>query len=257
MTDTPLNPEDLLEEDGLTILEHLLELRHHVTRAAIGLLVATLLSFIFAKPLLTFLVNPYLSSTADGAGLQNLRPTEGIETFFRVALLSGAILSMPYTLYQLWLFIVPGLTKQERRYVYIFIPSALFLFATGISFAWFILLPAAVNFLANFWSDIFIVEWTSEDYLGFVMRMIFWLGVAFEMPIIVYFIARMGVVSAAFLREQWRYAVVIIAVLAAVITPSVDPITMLLTMAPLLVLYILSTFLASIGQRQFEKSVAV
>ncbi|RMG96749.1 MAG: twin-arginine translocase subunit TatC [Chloroflexi bacterium] len=259
MTDIHLPEEEIEEEQGpqMGLLEHLNELRIRLTWAAGGVLVATIISFIFARQLLDFLLWPYANSVAGQAQLQTLRPTEGIETFFKVALLAGAILSMPFTLYQLWLFVSPGLTKKEKRYVYIFIPSALLLFGLGIAFAWFILVPAAVLFLANFLPDIFKTEWTGQEYISFLTTMLFWIGVSFEMPIVVYFIARAGVVSARTLREQWRVAIVAIAVLAAAITPSIDPITMLLTMAPLIVLYGLSILLARVGQRQFERAMAV
>ncbi|MCP4426069.1 MAG: twin-arginine translocase subunit TatC [Chloroflexi bacterium] len=240
-----------------TILAHLNELRKRVTWAAVGLAVMTVFSFVFAEPLLDFLLRPYADSSPLGAELQLLRPTEGIETFFKVSLLAGGILSMPLILYQLWLFIVPGLTKKERRYVYVFLPSALLLFGLGIAFAWFILVPASVQFLANFLPDVFNPDWTGQEYIGFLITMLFWIGVSFEMPVIVYFIARLGLVTAKALREQWRVAIVAIAVIAAAITPSIDPITMLLTMAPLIVLYGLSILLAYVGQRQFDKSMAV
>jgi sec-independent protein translocase protein TatC len=255
MSDTTDNTE--IHGADETILGHLNELRKRVTWAAVGLVVMTVLSFVFAEPLLDILLRPYAASSPLGAELQLLRPTEGIETFFKVALLSGGVLSMPLILYQFWLFIAPGLTKQERRYVYIFLPSALLLFVTGIAFAWFILVPAAVQFLANFLPDVFNPDWTGQEYISFLISMLFWLGVSFEMPVIVYFIARLGLVTSKSLREQWRIAVVAIAVIAAAITPSIDPITMLLTMAPLVVLYGLSIILARVGQRQFEKSVAI
>jgi sec-independent protein translocase protein TatC len=240
-----------------TILTHLNELRIRLTWAAAGLLVTTIISFVFAEPLLDFLLAPYSASSPLGAELQTLRPTEGIETFFKVSLLSGAILAMPWILYQLWLFIAPGLTKQERRYIYIFLPSSLLLFGLGLSFAWFILVPAAVQFLANFLPGVFKADWTGQEYIGFLTTMLFWIGMSFQMPVIVYFIARVGLVTAKTLREQWRIAIVGIAVLAAAITPSIDPVTMMLTMAPLVVLYGLSILLAHFGQRQFEKSMAI
>lgn len=239
-----------------TVLGHLNELRIRLTWAAGGVLLMTIVSFIFAEPLLDMLLAPYADSTPLGSELQTLRPTEGIETFFKVSLLSGAVLSMPVILYQLWLFISPGLTKKERRYVYIFMPSALVLFALGISFAWFVLVPAAVSFLANFLPDVFKTDWTGQEYISFLITMLFWLGVSFEMPVIIYFVSRVGLVTAKTLREQWRIAVVGIAVIAAVITPSIDPVTMMLTMAPLLVLYGLSIILAVFGQRQFDKTMA-
>lgn len=251
-----------IEETGVaeqqqTLLGHLNELRIRLTWAVVGLAVMTIIGFVFAEALLNFLLAPYAASSPQGAGLQTLRPTEGLETFFRVSLLFGGVLSMPWILVQLWLFISPGLTTKERRYVYIFIPSAVFLFALGIAFAWFILAPAAIFFLANFLPDVFMTEWTGQEYIGFVIKLLFWLGVSFEMPVVVYFIARVGVVTAKTLRQQWRFAVVGVAVLAAMITPSIDPVTMLLTMFPLLVLYGLSIVLAFVGQRQFERSMAV
>ena len=256
-SNTPMNEEQLPEAGNLTLLEHLNELRIRLTYVAVALLVTTALSFAFAEPVLQYLLGPYAESVNGVVELQTLEPTEGIETFFKVSLLAGAIFSMPVILYQFWQFIVPGLTRDEKRYVYIFLPSTLILFALGILFAWFVLIPAAVLFLANFLGIIFKKEWTPRGYIGFVLRMLFWIGIAFEMPVVIYFIARVGVVTAKALREQWRFAIVGIAVLAAVITPSIDPVTMLLTMAPLLVLYVLSIGLAVIGQRQFERSVAI
>ena len=138
-----------------TLLGHLNELRKRITWAAVSLAITTVLSFVFAEPLLDLLLRPYATSNPLGRELQLLRPTEGIETFFKVSLLAGGVLSMPIILYQLWLFIAPGLTKKERRYVYVFLPSALLLFGLGIAFAWFILVPAAVQFLSGFLPDIF------------------------------------------------------------------------------------------------------
>jgi sec-independent protein translocase protein TatC len=231
------------------ILGHLNELRIRLTWAVVGLVVATVLSFTFTRNLLTFLIEPY------GEQLQTLSPTEGIETYFRVALVSGAVISMPWILYQVWRFIEPGLEEREKRYVYLFVPSATLLFLTGVAFSWLILLPAAIDFLGSFLPTVFSPEWTSQEYIGFATTFMFWLGVSFEMPLVLYFLARFGIVSSQMLREHWRYAIVGIAVIAAAVTPSIDPVTMLLTMAPLIVLYGLSIILARIGQGQFEKVV--
>ena len=260
MSASKIEQAETTEGDGSEagILEHLSELRIRVTWAAGAVALGTIVGFIFAEPLLQYLLEPYSKYSPDGAQLlQTLRPTEGIETFFKVALLFGFTLTMPLILYQFWLFISPALSKKERRYVYIFIPVTLALFLLGISFAWFILVPASVAFLSNFMPAVFQAEWTGEEYIGFLVSMLFWLGVSFEMPVIIYVTARVGFVSGSTLRQQWRFALVGIAVLAAVITPSVDPVTMLLTMAPLFILYLLSIGMAYLGQRQFEKSMAV
>ncbi|MCA9926217.1 MAG: twin-arginine translocase subunit TatC [Anaerolineales bacterium] len=259
MTKAGNSSDDEMVGSELSLLEHLNELRIRVTWAAGSLIVTTILSFVFAEQLLTLMLNPYARAIAEGAELQLLGPTEGIETFFKVSLMSGVILSMPLILYQLWLFISPGLTKNERKYVYIFVPSAFILFLTGLAFSWFVLVPAAISFLANatFLPESFRTDWQSREYMSFIIQMLLWVSISFEIPIIVYFIARVGIVTSAVLREQWRVAIVGIAVLAAAITPSIDPVTMLLTMAPLTVLYFLSIFLAWVGQRQFERSMTV
>ncbi len=243
--------DELPAEGGQTILEHLGELRVRLTWAFVGLVIATVVSFAFTEQILDILIKPY------GEQLQTLSPTEGIETFFRVAIVTGATLAMPWILYQVWLFVSPGLHPFERRYVYVFVPSAFLLFLIGVAFSWFVLLPSAILFLSSFMPSIFSPEWTSQEYIGFATSFLFWIGVSFEIPLIVFFLARFGIVTSKALREQWRIAVVGIAVLAAAITPSIDPVTMLLTMAPLVLLYLLSILLASVGQRQFERTTAL
>lgn len=234
-----------------TILEHLGELRVRISWAAGGLILAVIVSFFFTEQLLDILIEPY------GEQLQTLSPTEGIQTYFRVALVAGAMLAMPWMLYQVWLFISPGLHSHERRYVFIFVPSATILFIIGVAFSWFVLLPSAILFLSSFMPTIFSPEWTSNEYIGFATSFLFWIGLSFEIPLVVYFLALFGIVTSQTLRRQWRFAIVGIAVLAAAITPSIDPVTMILTMVPLIVLFFLSIVLASVGQRQFERKVAV
>ena len=243
--------EEQSDSSGLTILEHLDELRVRLVWAAAGLIVAVIISFAFTQILLDILIEPY------GEQLQTLSPTEGIQTYFRVALVAGITIAMPWIMYQLWRFISPGLHSHEKRYAYIFVPAATLLFILGVAFAWFVLLPSAINFLANFMPEIFIAEWTSQEYIGFATSFLLWMGLSFQLPLIVYFMARFGIINGQAMRVHWRVAIVAISVIAAVVTPSIDPVTMLLTMLPLTVLYVLSIFLASLGHRQFEKSMAL
>ncbi|MBK9050374.1 MAG: twin-arginine translocase subunit TatC [Chloroflexi bacterium] len=235
-------------EQQATLLAHLNELRIRATRALIVVALCTVVSFIFAEEILQFI------TSRSPIELQVLTPSEPLQAYFKVSLLAGAILAMPFMLLQVWLFISPGLEKQERRAVYVFVPSAMFLFLCGIMFTWFVLLPAALNFLANFLEEVITAGWTLQEYIGFVTGFLFWIGVSFEMPLIFYFTGRAGLLEASALRDNWRVAVVGIAVAAAIITPSVDPVTMLLTMAPMLVLFIASIFLTGVGYRQFAKS---
>lgn len=261
MAQDVLDPQEV--EPGMGILEHLDELRIRVTWALGGLIVGTIISFIFTKQVFDFLVIecnfPAIIVNADAlrqacGDIQILTPTEGIENYFRIAFTSGAIIAMPWLLIQLWKFISPALHKHEKRYAYVFVPSAFLLFLGGVVFAWALLMPPALVFLKTFLSDgeNVTINWTLDNYIDFVTGFLFWLGVAFEMPLIFYFLSRFGIVTPDLLKDGWRFAIVGIAVLAAVITPSIDPITMLMTMVPLTILYLFSILLTMLGHRQFS-----
>ena len=156
----------------------------------------------------------------------------------------GAIFAMPVIIYQIIRFVAPGLYPHEKRNLLLILPGFMVLFGIGAAFAYFMLLPTAVAFLQSFLGDIIKQEWTIDRYISFVTRIVFWIGVAFEMPLVVAFLARAGIVSGPKLLGFWRQAVVIIAVIAAAITPTVDPVNMTLVMAPLIVLYAISVGLA-------------
>lgn len=243
------------------ILDHLKELRVYVVRAGIGLLVGTVVAFLFTERIFDFLFSCNFPSVILDASAVNeacgniitTRPTENIENFFQLAFTAGAALAMPWIAYQVWRFIAPGLHKHERRYVYVFVPAITLLFMGGVVFAWTFLMPPALYFLNTFLAGDVEINWTMDSYMNFVTGFLFWLGVAFEMPLLFYFLSRFGLVSSKMLRENWRFAVVGIAILAAMITPSIDPVTMLMTMVPLTVLYIASIGMSALGYRQFLK----
>ena len=229
------------DETPQTLLEHLNELRKRLFRSLIALIVGIVVSAAFTDRILKYLIQPY------GEELQVLGPTESVVMYFRVALLAGAILAIPYITLQLFLFIAPGLTRKEKRWVYLALPATTALFMIGVAFAWFIMVPAALGFLSEFERDVFRPEWTAERYIAFLTSLLFWIGVAFEMPVVVFVLARLGILGPQALTKNWRLAVVFITVIAALITPTVDPFNMVLVMAPLLVLYILSIGLAVIA----------
>ena len=228
-------------EAAMSILGHLRELRSRLLKAAVALAVTTLLTSYFAGDIIKFLIEPY------GNKLQTLGPTENVITYFRVALLSGAALAMPVIVYQVLGFVIPGLTRAERRWLYFSVPFTTLLFAIGILFAWLVMVPSAVGFLANFREDLFLNEWTANEYTSFVVSVAFWIGVSFQTPLVIFILAKVGLVTPGFLARNWRFAVVLIAVLAAVITPTVDPFNMALLMLPLLGLYALSIVLAMLA----------
>src|SRR5262249_29167843 len=149
-----------------------------------------------------------------GEKLILLGPTDSITIFFRVSLLLGAILASPFITYQLLLFVLPGLTRHERRWVIYSLPATTFLFLFGVVFTWFLLVSAYISFLIGFQNVVFKVGWTADNYIGFMTSVLFWHGVAFETPIVFYFLGRLGAVTAASMLKYWRHATVAASVFA-------------------------------------------
>jgi len=227
----------------MPLLEHLEELRQRIFKAAAALVVATLLSFIFAGQMVDFLAAPIGGRKA----LVSIEITENIAIFMRVSLLSGVILAMPVIVYQVVRFVLPGLTDRERRWLLLGVPFASLLFFSGAAFTWYVMLPTAVPFLINFLG--ITTQVRPLNYFDFTTSLMFWIGLSFEMPLVIMFLAMLKLVKAAQLIRYWRYAVVAMAVVAAVVTPTVDPVNMSLVMLPLGGLYVISIVLASIAGR--------
>ncbi|RME85659.1 MAG: twin-arginine translocase subunit TatC [Caldilineae bacterium] len=240
----PVSESDL-DATRAPIIEHLKELRDRLIKSAIALLVGMFLAFFLAKPFLEILISPLQGTTQ----LQLLKPTENIITYFKASLILGGILAAPFIVYQIVAFIVPGLTERERRGLYMIMPLAGVLFAAGVAFSSLVVLPFTLRYLQTFLTDLFKAEYSVGYYMSFVANFVLWVGIAFETPLIIALLARFGVVTPAQLRSTWRYAIVLIAVLAAVITPTPDPFTMSVVMVPLLALYVLGIVMASFTYR--------
>lgn len=228
----------------MPLLQHLEEMRERLFKAFGALIVTTLLSFIFAGQLVDFLAAPI----GGRAALVSIEITENIAIFMRVSLLSGLVLAMPVIVYQSIRFILPGLTERERRWLILGVPFSSVLFAAGVAFAWAVMIPTAVPFLINFLG--ITTQVRPKNYFEFVTSIMFWIGVSFEMPMVVMFLARLKFVKAGQLARGWRYAIVGMALVAAVVTPTVDPVNMGLVMLPLMGLYIISIGLAALAGRQ-------
>lgn len=245
----PAEPDMEIEEleDGhelrMSIWDHLDELRMRLFRAVISVVIGTVIGIGVALPVMQYLIAPY------GERLQVLGPTEGVVAYFRVSLMIGGILAIPMVTYQLLAFIVPGLTRKEKGVLLRSLPAITGLFLIGAAFAWFILVPPALGFLENFQPTIFEPEWTADLYLSFVTALIFWMGVAFETPLVFFVLSLFGLVTPGPLIKNWRIAIIGAAVAAAVITPTIDPVNMFLVMAPLMSLYGVSIILVAIGNR--------
>ena len=226
------------------LLVHLDALRRHLFRSVLLLILTTAFSFIFNQQILAFLSRP-LEGGMDS--LVAIEVTEPIGTVMRVSLLAGFAIAFPYIALEMWMFIAPGLSRKSRFYGLLAIPVATLFFIGGMAFAYFIMLPTALPFLLNFMGISTIPR--PSSYIKFVTGIMFWIGVAFEFPLVIFLLARLGLIKAEMLSQQWRLAIVIIAIIAALITPTIDPVNMALVMGPMIVLYFLSILLARIAQR--------
>jgi sec-independent protein translocase protein TatC len=225
----------------MTVLEHLEELRVRFLKAGIALTVTTTFSFLYSAQLVDLLTSPI----GGRAALSSIEVTENVSIFMRVAVLAGVVTGFPFVMHQAVAYIAPGLTPRERRWLYTLIPAMTVFFMAGVAFAWLVMIPAALPFLINF-LDI-PTNPRPLNYVSFVTSILFWVGVSFEMPLVIFFLAKLKWVTAGQLLRGWRYAVMTIATLAAVVTPTVDPVNMVLVMLPLLALYLISIVLARLA----------
>jgi sec-independent protein translocase protein TatC len=225
------------------IWDHIGELRGRLLKIVVALALTTIASFMFAQRLIEILAVPI-------NGLESLTAievTENVSVFMRVSLLSGFIFAFPFIFYQLLAFIMPGLYPNERRGVLLFIPFATLLFLGGVAFAYFAMMPTAIPFLTTFIGGVKTYPRIS-NYIDFVTNMMFWIGISFEVPLVVFILAKFNFVTSDMLIKNWRFAIVIIAVVAAVVTPTPDPVNMAILMTPLFGLYLLSILLAKIAR---------
>ena len=221
--------------DRMPITGHLAELRSRLIKVSIAVVVGTVLAFFVSDELLEFLVRPYRAAVP-GANLAYFRPTEAFSTVMRVSLFGGFLLALPVVLYQLWRFVAPALSRREKRWAYPLTAVFVALFIAGVVVG-YVALERGLGFLLDFGGDALEPIIRAEDYLKFAIRFILAFGIAFEFPVFLFAAAAFGVVSSRMLASNRRWAVVIILVGAAVITPSGDPVTLFLLATPLYVLY--------------------
>lgn len=229
---------------------HIEALRAHLLRIVIALAVGVGISFYFTVPLMGYLARP----VGGLEYLQAIQVTEEIGVFMRVALTSGIAIMLPYIAFELWLFAAPGLKSKERKFSLLGIPFATILFLGGMAFTYFVLLPAALPFLGSFTA--ISQFWTARDYFGFVTGLMIWIGLFFEFPLIIYILTSIGFVKPNVLAQQWRVAIVVIAVIAAAVTPTIDPVNMGLVMLPMTLLYFVSIGLSYIAYAGRKRSAA-
>ncbi|MDW8064611.1 MAG: twin-arginine translocase subunit TatC [Anaerolineae bacterium] len=230
-----------LQDQPRPLLEHLEELRQRLIRSLIALGIGTGIGLLVADRVIDFLAAPI----GGRAGLVSIDVTESVAAYTRVALLTGFTLAFPYITYQILAFVYVGLLPHERRIILLLVPLATLLFLGGAAFTYFIMMPVAIPFLTNFAG--IRTEPRPSSYLSFVVSLMFWLGLSFEMPMAFFALAKAHLITARQLLRAWRLAVLVIAILAAVITPTVDLVNMSIVMVPLIALYLLSVLLTALA----------
>jgi sec-independent protein translocase protein TatC len=239
-----------MNDRDLSILQHLAELRRRVIISVLALLVGSAVSWAFFRQLIDLLVRPARDlETGPGGQLIFTEVTELLTTSIKVSFVAGFIIALPIILYQIVMFVAPGLTPKERRYLLAFLPGAFLSFVAGLAFAYFVLTPPALHFLLTFGGDVAVPLIKVSNIVSLMIRLLFWMGIAFETPLAMYLLAQLGVVDARKLGSFRRYWVVIAFILGAIITPTFDPVNQALVAVPLLVLYELGILLARLAGR--------
>lgn len=232
-------------QNPLGLWVHINELRKHLFRALIYMIIASSIAFVFITPIMDFMALPLEGGINS---LQAVDVTEPVGTVMRVTLLAGITLSFPLIVLEIWLFIAPGLKRAERFFTLLSMPFAYVFFLFGMAFAYYLMLPAALPILLNFMGLSTLPR--PNSYFPFVVNLLFWMGMSFEFPLVIFVLARIGMVTAQNLINQWRMAIVVIAILAAAITTTTDPANMAMVMVPMAILYFISILLAFIAQKR-------
>ena len=243
-----LDEEGIEPEKEMTFLEHLEELRWRIIYSLIGIVVGTIVSWIF----IDFLVDVVLLKPAkdSGAMLQNLRPFGQLFLYMQIAIMVGMIISIPNIFYQFWQFISPALRKKEKRYIFWIVAFSSICFLGGIAFAYFVMLPLTLKFATQFGSESIKNEFAIDEYMSIIISVMLAAGFVFELPMISFFLSKLGILKPSFMRKYRRHSIVIIMILAAFLTPGADPVSQLVLAVPLVVLYEISILISKISQKK-------
>jgi sec-independent protein translocase protein TatC len=240
----PADPDSFPGEVEMTLVEHLEELRRRILRSLLALVLAAAACLAFVRPLVRLLELP-----AGEIRFLQLAPGEFLFVSLKVAGYGGLTLALPYMLYEALAFVLPGLSRQERRLVAPAVAASALLFAGGLVFAWWALVPAALNFLVSYGADVVEPMWSIERYLDFVLLLMVATALSFQLPVLQLILGALGLIRASTMGAAWRWVLLSAAVASAVITPSTDPVTMLLLAGAIMALYLVGLALVSLAER--------
>jgi sec-independent protein translocase protein TatC len=237
-----LPPDDEDDSPGgkMSFLEHLDELRKRIINACIGVAVGVGLSFFYIQAIYDFLTAPAIATLPPGSKLIYTQPTEAFSLYIQISLISGATLAAPFIMYQVWKFIAPGLYANEKRFVVPFVLFSTLGFLGGAAFNHYVAYPFIMVYFASFNTPNLTYMPQLSYVFGLYVKMLLGLGVIFQMPTVVFFLAKMRVLTAWFLAKHFKIAILLVFITAAVITPTGDPMTLMIFAAPMLALYALS-----------------
>jgi sec-independent protein translocase protein TatC len=256
--------EDEDRTSGMSFFDHLEELRWRIVRSLLSVVVGTIICWFFIDWLIDgVLLRPITVLNAHAAGvqqqihLQNLKPFGQLFLYMQVAIVSGVILSLPYILYELWAFIAPGLMPKERKYIKWIVFFTSFCFFAGLAFSYFVMLPAALQFFAGFGTSQIANNIAISEYMNFVVSVLLASGVVFELPMVSWFLSKIGILTPAFMRHYRRHSIVAIFIIAAFLTPGTDPVSQVLLAMPLMGLYEVSIWVSAWAWRGKKKAGTV
>ncbi len=238
-------PDDEESPGGkMSFLEHLDELRKRIVNACIGIGVGVVIGFFFIEKIFNFLMTPARHSLPAGSTMIYTQPGEAFGLYITVSLIAGAVIASPFIMFQVWLFIAPGLYSNEKKFAVPFVLFSTLGFLGGAAFNHYLAFPFIMTFFASFNSIDLKFMPKLDDVFGLYTKMLIGIGIVFQMPTVVYFLATMGLVTARFLIKNTKFAILLIFIVAAVITPTADPVTQTIFAAPMLALYGVSIVVA-------------
>jgi sec-independent protein translocase protein TatC len=238
----------------MSFLEHLDELRKRIIRSVIAVCIGFLIACFFIQQLFDFIMKPLQALLPPGGTLVYTDPTEAFVLYIKIAAISGLLIASPAVMTQVWLFIAPGLYANEKKLAIPFVVMSTFFFLAGAAFSHYVVFPLTWQFFVSFTTDTLTFMPRIEPTFSLYVKMILAFGLVFQMPTVVLFLARMGVVTARFLWRNIKYAVLIIFIIAAVVTPSADMVTQIAMAGPMILLYLLSIALAWMFGKKAEES---
>jgi sec-independent protein translocase protein TatC len=237
----------------MTFLEHLEDLRKRLFLAFVSIFVAVLPAYVFSKDIYRFLARPLTQFLPEGQPMAFLKLTEPFMLYIKVSFITALFAVSPFIFYQIWKFVAPGLYQKERKYVFPFVTFTSIFFLGGAAFSYYVAYPFACKFFLEMGAD-FKAVITVDEFFGLTIKMLLGVGLVFEMPTLIFFLAKMGLVTARWMIRNFKYAVLAVFVIAAVITPTPDVITQSIVAVPMLALYGLSILIALVVARGKEKA---